>query len=223
MRRLVGGVAALTLVVALMAGGASSAPTRDTLVRPGVGIGKLRLGMTLKESLRALDRPVVFEVVRLREERLRYLQYRTRDNLWRIAVFGPRGRERLARISSSVRKERTRGGIGVGTPIATLPVKLRAQRPMCVKRYPTFNYVLHKELHLAACAVKTPTIDRTTTTVFSGEPTCAAPVVRYQGCTSIRYRVGTIYMESDELIPYRLSWWYPVTVEPERPSAPITG
>lgn len=220
MRTLVSCAAVAFVVVLLSAGGAAQAtPTRDALVRPGVGIGELRLGMTLEETLRTLGRPVVFEVVRVfPEQRLRYLQYRTRDYSWRIAVFGVRGRERLARISSRVRRERTRGGVGVGTPVAKLPVALRAQRPVCVKRYPFFNYVLHEDLYVAACAVRTPGIDRSTTTVFDGEATCAVPVLRYQGCTSIRYRVGTVYMESDELTRYDLSWWYPVTVQPERPS-----
>lgn len=221
MRMLVASVAALTTLMALTAGEATPAPARDTLVRPGVGIGELRLGMTLRESLRALGRPVVFERARIfPRESLRYMEYRTRDLLWTIGVFGVRGRERLALIGSRVRRERTRGGIGVGTPIARLAEELRAQRPVCIKRYPFMNYVLHKGLYVAACAVRTPTVDGSTTTVFSGKPSCAVRVIRYQGCAKIRYHVNLVYMESQELSRYNdLSWWYPVVVEPERPTS----
>ena len=219
MRVLPVGVAVSALVLTLTAGGsASAAQTRDALVRPGVGIGKLRLGMTLKESLRALGRPVVFEHARVfPRESLRYIRYRTKDRLWRIAVFGVRGRERLAMIGTQARRQRTREGIGVGTLVETLPRRLRGQRPVCVKDYPFLNYVFHHELLLASCAVRTPGLEPTTT-VFSGSDECAVAVIRYQGCVKPRYRVASVFMESGELARYDLSWWYPVVVEPERPT-----
>jgi hypothetical protein len=101
--------------------------------------------------------------------------------------------------------------------VNALPVRLRAHRPQCVKRYPFLNYVLLKELHVASCAVRTRVGLRSATTVFGGRAECVVPVVRYQGCTQVRYRVDAVSIESSELIPYDLSWWYPVTVEPERP------
>jgi hypothetical protein len=217
-RALVAGVAATTLLFTLAIGAAASAaPTRDALVRPGVGIGKLRLGMTLRESLRALGRPVVFEDARVfPRESLRYIRYRSKDRLWTIAVFGVRGRERLALIGTQARRERTREGVGVGTLVERLPAALRGQRPVCVKRYPFLNYVYHHELLLASCAVRTSGLE-STTTVFSGSDECAVPVIRYQGCARPRYRVDFVFMESGELARYELSWWYPVVVEPERP------
>jgi len=218
MSRLATGVAAVAVLLSVTAGStATAAPTRDALVRPGVGIGKLRLGMTLRETLRALGRPVVFEYARVfPRESLRYIRYRTKDRLWRIAVFGVRGRERLALIGTQARRERTPEGVGVGTLVETLPAALRGQRPVCIKRYPFLNYVYHHELLLASCAVRTPGRERTTT-VFSGSEVCAVPVIRYQGCVKPRYRVASVFMESEELARYDLSWWYPVVVEPERP------
>ncbi|HWN20511.1 MAG TPA: hypothetical protein VNP93_00935 [Gaiellaceae bacterium] len=212
-----GVLVASALLLTLASGAAGAAPTRDALVRPGVGIGELRLGMTLRQSLRALGQPVVFERARVfPRESLRYMEYRTKDGLWRFAVFGIRGRERLSLVMTRARRERTRDGIGVGTLVETLPRKLRVQRPVCVKRYPFLNYVYHHELLLASCAVRTPGLEPTTT-VFGGSDECAVPVVRYQGCARPRYRVSSVFMESDELARFNLSWWYPVVVEPERP------
>lgn len=217
MRLLAAAVA--TSVLALAAGGAASGSTaRDALVRPGVGIGELRLEMTLREALRALGQPVVFVRARVfPREGLRYIEYRTRGGGWRIGVFGVHGRERLALITSRLRRERTIEGAGVGTLVTNLPVRLRAHRPQCVKRYPILNYVLHEELHVASCAIRTRIGLRSATTVFGGQAECVVPVVRYQGCTQPRYRVDTVSIESSELIPYDLSRWYPVIVEPERP------
>ncbi len=200
MRALPVGVAVIALVLTLTAGGAASAAsTRDALVRPGVGIGQLRLEMTLRESVQALRRPIVFERARVfPREGVRYLQYRTKDHVWRIGLLGVHGRERLALISTKARRERTRDGIGVGTLVETLPRQLHGQRPVCIKRYPFLNYVFHHELLVASCAVRTGGLEPATT-VFSGSDECAVPVVRYQGCLQPRYRVDFVFMESAEL------------------------
>jgi hypothetical protein len=213
------GAVVLTSALALaVAGAGNGTVARDALVRPGVGIGELRLEMTLREALRALGQPVAFVRARVfPREGLRYIEYRTRGGGWRIGVFGVHGRERLALIASRLRPERTREGVGVGTLVNALPVRLREHRPQCVKRYPILNYVLHKQLHVASCAIRTRVGLRSATTVFGGKAECTVPVVRYQGCTQPRYRVATVSIESFELISYGLSWWYPVEVEPERP------
>ena len=54
MRRSALPVALVAAVVAAAA--AHGAPQRDALVRPGVGIGKIRLGMTPAQVFRALGR-----------------------------------------------------------------------------------------------------------------------------------------------------------------------
>ena len=43
------GLAAVLVAAAVATGTAASAPARDALVRPGAGIGKVRLGTTLAE------------------------------------------------------------------------------------------------------------------------------------------------------------------------------
>ncbi len=47
---------AASALVATIAAGVSAAPTRDTRVRPGVGIGRVVLGMTAAEVRRAMGR-----------------------------------------------------------------------------------------------------------------------------------------------------------------------
>lgn len=205
------------LLTLTFAGVAGSAPTRDALVRPGEGIGNLRLGMTRTQALRALDRPVVFERARVFPG-LRYLEYRTKDRAWRIGLFGARGGEQLLLIRTELATERTKEGLGVGTPILTLRAKLRVQRPKCIRRYPFINYRLHMRLQVAACAIRTETMLGRATTSFSGRVRCAVPLVRYQGCPRIRYFVAPVTVESNRLYRYGLHSWNPDTSDPLPPT-----
>ena len=206
------------VVLGLVAGGATAAPTRDALVRPGDGIGNVRLGMTLANALRSLGRPVVFVRAEIfPRESHRYMEYRTKDDRWRIGVFGVRGRERVALVRTRVRGERTKEGVGVGTPVPAISLRLRTYRPICIRRYPFLNYVLHLELHVAACAIKNRSIERPATTSFSGDATCAVEPIRYQGCPRIRYIVDWVAVESDELLRYGVSWWPADTSDPLPP------
>jgi hypothetical protein len=198
---------AVVLVVTVAAGSAGAAPARDTLIRPGVGIGKVRLGMTITEARRALGRPLRF--VRAKPfpaQSSRYIEYRTHDAVWTIAVFGIRGRERVARIRSGVRSERTRNGVGVGTPVRQLPVKLRSLRPMCRRGRPSApgTGATSPPEQLVSCAVRT----KAATTIFAGDATCASPFVRHQGCEKVRVAVVDVTVESDVLRRFGLSYWY---------------
>lgn len=216
--RLVTTVALAVVLLSFLAAGAKAAPTRDALVRPGEGIGKVQLGMTLKTALRSLGRPVVFVRAEIfPQESLRYLEYRTKDHLWTIGVFGIRGRERVALVRTRLRQERTKEGVGVGTPVPTISSRLRAYRPICIRRYPSVGNVFHIELHVAACAIRTRSIQGSTTTSFGGKPECAVPQVRYQGCPRIRYVVRSVALESNELMRYGLSWWPADTSDPLPP------
>jgi hypothetical protein len=211
-------VASAAIVAVVLSGSATAAPTRDALVRPGEGIGRVQLGMTLRTALRSLGRPVLFvraEV--LPRESRRYMEYRTKDDLWRIGVFGVRGRERVALVRTRVRGERTKEGVGVGTPVPAISSRLRTYRPVCIRRYPFLNYVLHLELHVAACAIKSRSSERPATTSFSGDATCAVEPIRYQGCPRIRYIVDWVAVESNELLRYGLSWWPADTSDPLPP------
>ena len=216
--RIVAAVAFAVVVFGALPGGATAAPTRDALVRPGEGIGKVRLGMTLTTALRSLGRPVEFVRVEIfpRESR-RYMEYRTKDHHWRIGVFGIRGRERVALIRTAVRRERTKEGVGVGTPVPTIRSRLRTYRPICIRRYPIVRNVFHLQLHVAACAVQRHTVNGSTTTSFGGDPECTVRQIRYQGCPRIVYVVRSIAIESNELARYGLAWWPADTSDPLPP------
>ena len=167
----------------------------------------------LRETRRALGQPLGFDLARvIRKDNLRYLQYGTPDGQWIVGLFGTPGVERLALINSSLPSARTRAGVGVGTPVPNLPIRLRAQRPICIQRRPFINYSQH-DLQDVACATGIVTA----TTVFYGEASCAVPVVRYQGCEKLRVVVSSVAIESHELRSYNLSSWYPVVVIPEPP------
>lgn len=147
--RIVTVVAFAAVVAGVLSGSATAAPTRDALVRPGEGIGKVQLGMTLGTALRSLRRPVVFVRAEIfPRESLRYLEYRTKDHQWRIGVFGIRGRERVALVRTGVRRERTREGVGVGTPVPMVASRLRPYRPVCNKRYPVVERLPHRAARL---------------------------------------------------------------------------
>jgi hypothetical protein len=112
-------VAVTTALVALAVGSAGAAPERTALIRPGQGIGKLRLGMTPAEARRALGEPRV--VVRRRaafgftavEWEFGYAEYRVR-------FFGRAGRLRATRVGTTLVRERTPRRVGVGTRERTL-------------------------------------------------------------------------------------------------------
>jgi hypothetical protein len=212
-RVVVVGVVLLLGTLTASGAGATSAPV--ILVEPGASIGKVRLGMTIAQARRAVGRAFVLDDVdRVPNDTLRLLQYRTRDERWTVAFFGSPGLERVARVVSSAPRTRTKSGIGVGTPVLTLKGRLRGHRPVCIQRRPFFNYVEHA-MQVVSCAVRR---SGATTAFFGGIPICAAArVIRFQGCTNLRVKVGSVMIESDDLRRYKLSWWYPVTIIPAPP------
>lgn len=189
---------------------------RDALVRPGEGIGKVRLGMTLTQARRSLGRPFVFERARLFPG-LRYLEYRTNDHAWDVGFLGPRGREGLVVVSTQAGSERTKEGVGVGTPVPAVAFKLRAHKPQCARSYPFINYRLHP-LQVSRCAIRSETTRGKATTSFVGRETCTTPMIRYQGCPRIRYVVNWVTVESNRLYRYGLSRWDPDTSDPLPPT-----
>lgn len=99
----------------LAAGSASAAPQRDALIRPGVGIGKVRLGMTLAQVRAALGPHTLVN----RRQRLgfgsQYLELDWDNGQWLVGLIGRPGRMRVVRIATLKRTERTARGVGIGT------------------------------------------------------------------------------------------------------------
>jgi hypothetical protein len=114
-------VVAIGLVLAaVVAATAHGAQERDALVRPGVGIGKIRLGMTPAQVFRALGR------TQLVNRRLdygfgtRYVEYGWDYTSWSVGFTGRPNSLRVSKIATTLRRERTRGGVGVGTTVRAL-------------------------------------------------------------------------------------------------------
>jgi hypothetical protein len=111
---------AVGLAAAVAAAPAGGAPSASDLIRRGVGIGPVRLGMRFAEVRRALGPP---QLVNRRVNRgfgQRYVEYLWNYGDWRIGLAGQRGRERVVRIATQRRSERTREGVGVGSSVARL-------------------------------------------------------------------------------------------------------
>jgi hypothetical protein len=104
-------------VLAAAAAPALAAPERDALLRPGRGIGKVELGMTVDQVRRALGRP---QFVNRRVELgfgTVYVEYAWDYAVWTVGFQGRPGRLRAVKISTALRAERTRQGLGVGSRI----------------------------------------------------------------------------------------------------------
>jgi hypothetical protein len=108
------GIAMLSAVAALPA---ASAPTRDMLVRPGRGIGKVALGMTEAQVRRALGSHRT--VARRRELGFgqRYVERQWGYGEWSVGFQGLRGRMRVVMVGTTLRSQRTPARLGIGSRI----------------------------------------------------------------------------------------------------------
>ena len=102
------------LVALALTSAAAATPGAERVIRPGVGIGKLRLGMTEAQVRRAMGRPR-FVVTRRAGFGLRSLEYQYGLAEYTVRLFGPRGRLRAVRVGTTLVRERTPRRVGVGT------------------------------------------------------------------------------------------------------------
>jgi hypothetical protein len=99
------------LAVAVVAGGAAAAQRTDALIRPGLGIGKVRLGMTDAQVRRALGRPLAQRRSRTGFGRLR-VEYQYVDGFLLVRLTGRASSLRVVGVSTIQPHERTANGIG---------------------------------------------------------------------------------------------------------------
>jgi hypothetical protein len=123
--RIVAAMAALASV-ALLVGAAPAGRPSDTLLRPGVGVGTIRLGMPLSEVRSVLGRPSA--VVRRKPYGFgsEYVEYAWGiERAWHVGVL----RRRTSRVVFLVtsRPARTASGAGVGSTYQVLQRKLGAR------------------------------------------------------------------------------------------------
>ena len=112
-RRLVIACAGL-VAVAIASASATATPSGSRVIRPAVGIGKLRLGMTEAQVRRAMGRPR-FVVSRPGSFGLRSFEYQWGLAAYTARLSGPRGRLRAVRVGTTLVRERTPNGLGVGS------------------------------------------------------------------------------------------------------------
>jgi hypothetical protein len=117
-RGILGGVRGAALVsvvlaVAIVAGWAAAATRTDALIRPGVGIGKARLGMTDAQVRRALGRPIAQRRSRSGFGRLR-VEYQYEDGFLLVRLAGRATALRVTGVSTIKPWERTANGVGPG-------------------------------------------------------------------------------------------------------------
>ncbi|MDQ3823970.1 MAG: hypothetical protein M3321_12105 [Actinomycetota bacterium] len=131
------------VAAALTTAAASARPSEAELIRPGIGIGGIRVGMSLAAVRRALGREEVVNVDRRRGFGTRYVELAWEYGWWRVGFLVRGGRYRVVLVATQHRSERTRGRLGVGTSKAALrralPVRCdRRWHPgeWCVLRHP---------------------------------------------------------------------------------------
>jgi hypothetical protein len=151
-------VATLTLVCSLAgfaAADVAATPDASELIRPGVGIGKVRLGMTQAQVRRALGQPHAVVNVRERRFGLLYLEVAYDYSAYTVGFFGAPGRLRAMSVATSLRRERTRSGLGPGTSLRALRRALRGER--CRLRR-----AVEKEMDRTECVLQASSGTRTT-------------------------------------------------------------
>ncbi len=114
---------------AVCVGATFAAPARDSLLRPGIGAGKIRLGMTYGQVRAVLGRPLRVTDRKRYGFGREYVEYVWGlDPSWRVGVAGEGAASaRVVLISTWRPAERTRGGVGVGSTHRTLQRRLGAR------------------------------------------------------------------------------------------------
>jgi hypothetical protein len=113
-------LAALAAAIALTTTAATAAPPRGELLRPGVGVGAVRLGMTFSQVRAVLGRP---SRVRDRDPYGfgEYVQYAWGvDGAWEVGLYGRSPASSRVVLVSTSRSARTPQGAGVGSTHASL-------------------------------------------------------------------------------------------------------
>ena len=117
MRRLTLLSAAFAATAALATAAATAGPSANARVTPGVGIWKLRVGMTVAEVVRILGRPQAVSARKRLGFGVRYVEYQWNLAAWTVGFQGREGKLRAVRVGTTLRRERTSAGLGVNSRI----------------------------------------------------------------------------------------------------------
>jgi len=170
--RHIAGLVAIATTFVLMVGSTSAAPSRDTLIRPGVGIGKVNLGMTYGAVRNALGRPsTVLEKRRFGFGSYFVLYAWGLAPKWTVGVLGRGDRARVVSVASTLRREKTPSGVGVGSTDRAV------QRALGARCFADWGHT--EAVTGRYCFVGKRGKPRT---FFYGTRKCAVPETRYQLC-----------------------------------------
>jgi hypothetical protein len=129
-------IALCSAVVAATA--ASAAPQRDALVRPGVGIGRVAIGMTQAEVKRILGQHSrVNRRYKLGFGRS-YVEHDWDYGRWTVGYEGRPGQLKVVRVATLQDTQRTPRRIGVGSRPREVVAAYPAVR--CVERYRSYRW-----------------------------------------------------------------------------------
>jgi hypothetical protein len=118
--------AALVFIALLLAASASASTQRDALIRPGVGIGKVRLGMTLAQVRAAWGRPQA-QTIETKERGGRTIELQYDFAAYSVTLSGLPQRERVVSVATTLAKEKMTNGLGVGSREIRLVRSLRGR------------------------------------------------------------------------------------------------
>jgi len=104
-------VVLVSLVAAAPAAGTGSS---SGVIRPGVGIGKVRLGMTLAQVRKAMGRPMYARGTSAGFGRL-LIEYSYWMDGYTVFLLRSGKRTRVVSVQTTLRAERTPAGLGVGS------------------------------------------------------------------------------------------------------------
>jgi hypothetical protein len=116
------------LLVAVAAGPVRASLAQDALIRPGVGIGKIRMEMRFAAVRRVLGKPTAVADRRRLGFGNEYVEYTwgVSPN-WRVGVIGRPGKQLVIMVATTLPREKTRTGVGVGSTYTAVQRRLGAR------------------------------------------------------------------------------------------------
>ena len=118
--------AAFVFIALSLAASASASTQRDALIRPGISIGKVKLGMTLAQVRAAWGRPQA-QIVEMLPRGGRSIELQYQFGAYTATLTGRSGRETVSSIATTLVKEKMANGLGVGSRETRLQRALRSR------------------------------------------------------------------------------------------------